>query len=126
MFFIGITGGVGAGKSAILKHLKKCPDAKVILADELAKELMKRGTEVFSEILDAFQDTKLCGKDGEFDPALLSREIFSDASNRKKINAIVHPAVKAEVLRLRDQYDKAGVEFFFLEAALTSAFAMSV
>lgn len=118
MFFIGITGGVGAGKSAIIKHLKKRTDTKVVLADELAKELMKRGTEEFSRILDAFPDTKLCGKDGEFDPALLSREIFSDEANRKAVNAIVHPAVKAEILRLRDTYEKEGVGFFFLEAAL--------
>ena len=47
MKFIGITGGVGAGKSAILDYLKNKPDTKVMLADEIAHELMVPGTQCY-------------------------------------------------------------------------------
>ncbi len=118
MHFIGITGGVGAGKSVLLLHLRERKDSRVVLADDMAKELMRQGTPVHQAILDAFSDVELCGADGEFDPVLLSQEIFSDDANRKKVNAIVHPAVKEEILRLKDEYAAQGVSFFFVEAAL--------
>ena len=54
MKFIGITGGVGAGKSEILSYLAKKPKTKVMLADEIAHELMEPGTECFRRILQAF------------------------------------------------------------------------
>ena len=47
MRFIGITGGVGAGKSEILGYLAKKPDTRVMLADEIAHELMSPGTECY-------------------------------------------------------------------------------
>ena len=52
MKFIGITGGVGAGKSAILFYLDKKADIRVMLADEIAHELMKPGTECYNKIKD--------------------------------------------------------------------------
>ena len=50
MKFIGITGGVGAGKSAILDYLKNKPDTKVMLADEIAHELMVPGTQCYDRL----------------------------------------------------------------------------
>ena len=54
MRFIGITGGVGAGKSAILSYLKEKPNTKVLLADEIAHELMMPGTECYEKIVARF------------------------------------------------------------------------
>lgn len=54
MKFIGITGGVGAGKSEILSYLAKKPGTKVMLADEIAHDLMKPGTECYNQIQSVF------------------------------------------------------------------------
>lgn len=55
MRFIGITGGVGAGKSAILSYLAEKPKTKVMLADEIAHKLMEPGTECYQEIVKRFE-----------------------------------------------------------------------
>ena len=54
MRFIGITGGVGAGKSAILAHLASKPGIRVMLADEIAHDLMQPGTECFQKLKEKF------------------------------------------------------------------------
>ena len=54
MRFIGITGGVGAGKSEILGYLAKKPDTRVMLADEIAHELMSPGAECYDRICETF------------------------------------------------------------------------
>ena len=54
MKFIGITGGVGAGKTAILQYLSEKEHTRVMLADEIAHDLMKPGTECFKKIIDTF------------------------------------------------------------------------
>lgn len=118
MYFIGITGGVGAGKSKILKHLRERDDSRVVEADVLAKELMAKGTPVFEQIVAAFPALSLTNKTGEFDTAVLTREIFSDEKKRGVINDIVHPAVKETVTSLVEEARKQGARFFFLEAAL--------
>ena len=58
MRFIGITGGVGAGKSAILAYLAEKPNTKVLLADEIAHDLMEPGTKCYEAIVERF-----CGED---------------------------------------------------------------
>ena len=50
MRFIGITGGVGAGKSAILEYIDRMPDSRVMLADEIAHELMEPGSECYNRL----------------------------------------------------------------------------
>ena len=58
MRFIGITGGVGAGKSAILSYLANKPNTKVLLADEIAHELMEPGTDCYRKIVETFAGAK--------------------------------------------------------------------
>ena len=100
MRFIGITGGVGAGKSAILAHLASKPGIRVMLADEIAHDLMQPGTECF-------------------DRAQLAAVIFSDDRKREELNAIVHPAVREYVLQQKEAEERAGKLFLLvLEAAL--------
>ena len=119
MKFIGITGGVGAGKSELLHYIEREFSAKILLADELAHELMRSGTECFLEIQNAFAGEDLYAPDGSFDSGKLAKVIFSDPEKRKMLNAIVHPAVKREILRLAERERKAGTyAYFILEAAL--------
>ncbi len=119
MRFIGITGGVGAGKSAILSYLKQKEGVRVMLADEIAHELMEPGTDCYKEIRSAFLNEDIYAPDGRFDRQKLARFIFSDTQKREMLNAIVHPAVKEYVICQVEKEKQAGrLEFLFLEAAL--------
>ena len=64
MRFIGITGGVGAGKSAILDYLAGKPKVKVMLADDIAHELMKPDTECYNKLRELF-DSSVFNADGQ-------------------------------------------------------------
>lgn len=121
MKFIGITGGVGAGKSAILSYLAEKPNTRVMLADEIAHDLMEPGTTCYRQIVEQFQglDIFVEQETRNFDRMKLAQVIFSDAEKREQMNAIVHPAVKEYV---RQQYaleqEKGSLELLVLEAAL--------
>ena len=119
MRFIGITGGVGAGKSAILSYLAEKPKTKVMLADEIAHELMEPGTDCYMQIVECFTGEDILMENGSFDRAKLAQVIFGNPAKRESMNAIVHPAVKEYV---REQYvleqRKGELELLILEAAL--------
>ena len=119
MKFIGITGGVGAGKSAILDYLKNKPDTKVLLADEIAHELMVPGTQCYDKLKAEFGTEDIYQKDGFFDRIKLAQVIFSDDEKRKKLNGIVHPAVRKYVIGQAAYERKEGkIKLLVLEAAL--------
>lgn len=119
MKFIGITGGVGAGKSAILDYLKNKPDTKVMLADEIAHELMVPGTQCYDRLKAEFGTEDIYQKDGFFDRIKLAQVIFSDDEKRKKLNGIVHPAVRKYVIGQAAYERKEGrIKILVLEAAL--------
>lgn len=118
MKIIGVTGGVGAGKSQILKHLEDNYRAKVVLADNVGIEVEQKGEECYRQIVEAF-GTCILDEDGNLDRAALRDVVFSDEENTKKINSIIHPAVierikqKEAALRKENKYD-----FYIIEAAL--------
>lgn len=119
MKFIGITGGVGAGKSAILSYLDAKEHVRVMLADEIAHELMEPGTACYQKLKEQFAKEDIFGADGSFEKGKLATVIFSDERKRAALNDIVHPAVKEYVLeQLRAERKKGESEFLFLEAAL--------
>ena len=119
MKFIGITGGVGAGKSAILSYLKQKKGVRVMLADEIAHELMEPDTACYEAIHAAFAGEDIYAQDGHFDRAKLAGCIFSDPKKRETMNQIVHPAVKEYVLQeVHRERQENTREFLFLEAAL--------
>ena len=119
MRFIGITGGVGAGKSAILAHLASKPGIRVMLADEIAHDLMQPGTECFQKLKQKFAGEDIYQPDGSFDRAQLAAVIFSDDRKREELNAIVHPAVREYVLQQKEAEERTGKLFLLvLEAAL--------
>lgn len=119
MRFIGITGGVGAGKSAILAYLAKKDGVKVMLADEIAHELMEPGTECYEKIRDRFLQEDIWQADGHFDRRKLAEVIFSDEKKRTQMNAIVHPAVKDYVIQMVEKERAIGkLAVLVLEAAL--------
>lgn len=121
MKVIGITGGVGSGKSAILDELIKLCKCRILRADELAKQLEKKGEVCYKPIVELLGTDVLSNEDGEIIPQLMAKKIFSDNENDllAKVNAIIHPQVKKRILELIDaEKDKGEIDYFFIEAAL--------
>ena len=119
MKVIGITGGVGAGKSEVIKMISSMRECFVVLADDLAKSLEKRGEVCYEPLVELLGEAIL-GDDGEIDSRKMAGVIFSEGGNDKleAVNAIVHPAVKKRILELIDAKRQEGCEYFILEAAL--------
>lgn len=119
MKFIGITGGVGAGKSAVLDYLATKPGVRVMLADGIAHELMEPGTDCYEQIRKTFPNEDIYKEDGHFDRMKLAKVIFSDEKKRVQMNEIVHPAVKRYVIAEADRGRQEGKPaLLVLEAAL--------
>ncbi len=134
MRFIGITGGVGAGKSAILSYLARKPKTRVMLADEIAHSLMEPGSDCYRQIVkrfvgeDIFAEQvflhreelgKQVAANRPFDKGKLAQIIFSNPRKREAMNAIVHPAVKDYVRQQYESEQKKGqMELLVFEAAL--------
>lgn len=119
MKFIGITGGVGAGKSALLAHLKKQPNTRVLLADEIAHELMEPGTDCYRQICETFGQEDIFLKEGGLNRGQVASVIFSDPGKREQMNAIVHPAVREYVMEtVRQERERGKLRLLVLEAAL--------
>ena len=114
---IGITGGVGAGKSLVLDYLREKYDAVVIVADKLAHELEQPGEVCYERLVEAFGDNIL-DENRYIDKIKFAAMIFSDESALEKTNAIIHPAVKEEILKRISLEEEAGTELFVVEAAL--------
>ncbi len=118
MLFIGITGGIGAGKSEILKYIEKHYKCEIYLADEVAHLVKLPGTECFSKLV-ALLGEEILLPDGQIDKAAMAGKIFSDATLLEQVNNIVHPAVRKFLLQHLDNARQNGeVELFFVEAAL--------
>jgi len=95
----GLTGGIGSGKSSVSQRLVKM-GAGLVDADATVKRLQVAGMPVFDEIVATFGQN-IVGSDGELDRPALASIVFSDAEELKKLNEIVHPAVRADMARQR-------------------------
>ncbi len=118
MKVIGITGGVGAGKSEVMNFIAENSRSCILKADEAAHEIEKKGQDCYRELVELLSEDIL-GPDGEIDKAAMAAKIFSDEGFREKVNGIIHPAVKAYILRrIEEEKNRGEADFFFIEAAL--------
>ncbi len=117
MKVIGITGGVGTGKSEVLNYLERKHGAVVCQADIVARNLEKKNTICYRQIAEHFGGGIL-EENGRIDREKLAKIVFSDEEERRVLNAIVHPAVKKRILKLIKEQEKKGTKLFVLEAAL--------
>lgn len=118
LLFIGITGGIGAGKTEILSYIGKHYKCEIYLADQVAHEVKKPGTECFRALIDLL-GREILASDGQIDKGRMAEKIFGDSSLLEKVNGIIHPAVKEYLLEHLEKAREAGeVELFFVEAAL--------
>ena len=91
MILIGLTGGIGSGKSTVSARLAEL-GARVIDADAITREVQQPGTEVFAAIVERFGDGVVAA-DGSLDRAALAAKVFGDPEELKALTDIVHPAV---------------------------------
>lgn len=97
MVLVGLTGGIGSGKSTVSALLAR-RGAAVIDADAITRELQAPGQPVLAAIVEHFGPDVLA-TDGALDREALADVVFSDANALAALNAIVHPAVGAEIAR---------------------------
>lgn len=115
---IGLTGGVGCGKSTVAGLLQENFRCHAILTDEVARQQMLPGGAVYAHVVEEFGNNILA-KDGTVDRAALAAIVFSDPEKLGRLNALTHPAVTEYVLsqvereRREDRY-----EFLLIETAL--------
>ena len=118
MRIIGLTGGIGTGKSTILRIMEKECGAYVVETDKLAHQLMRQGEMAYQRILEHF-GTGILDDQKEIDRAKLGSLVFADEKELQSLNQIVHPAVKEYILADIDSKKKEGkVAFYVIEAAL--------
>ncbi len=91
MILIGLTGGIGSGKSTVSARLAEL-GARVVDADAIVRDVQAPGTEVFAAIVERFGDD-VVAEDGSLDRPALAAKVFNDTDELKALNAIVHPAV---------------------------------
>ncbi len=117
MKIIGITGGVGAGKTQVLEYLNDRYGATICIADDVAKKLEKKGTTCFDMVVEHFGPEILTEK-GDLDRGKLSSIVFSDPDELRILNRIVHPAVKEEILKEIVKEQRRNTNLFIIEAAV--------
>lgn len=89
---VALTGGIGSGKSLVGEYLQAL-GAIVVDSDQLARDVVERGSEGYDEVVSRFGDVIL--KDGDIDRAALARIVFDDPGARRELEAIIHPRVRA-------------------------------
>jgi len=102
MYIIGITGGVGAGKSTIVKYVEEHYDAYITKADDVGHILMRDDKQIQQAIVDLL-GSDILDKD-VLDRKKIAQKVYADKALLDKLNAIIHPAVK--------QYIKSEIFFF--------------
>lgn len=117
MKIIGITGGIGSGKTAVLDIMQKDYGAFIMEADALAHRLMLPGQTSYNDIVEHF-GRDILAPDGSIDRTKLSAVVFSDKEQLDILNSITHPNVKKAILESMEEQRRLGCRLYVLEAAL--------
>ena len=118
MKIIGITGGVGAGKSQVLSYIKDNFNCIVVLADDIANKLKEPNEVCYLPMLEVL-GTDVLDDTGAIDKKKMAQVIFSNPEILEKVNAIIHPAVIDRIKQMADDARDSGkIDYFFIEAAL--------
>jgi dephospho-CoA kinase len=115
MKVIGLTGGIGSGKSTVARVLR-ASGVPVIDADALARQVTLPGRPAHAEIEAAWPEA--LGEDGQVDRKKLAAIVFADPQSRKRLEAITHPRIREEVTAQTSALATEGHPVAFLEAAL--------
>jgi phosphopantetheine adenylyltransferase/dephospho-CoA kinase len=116
MYVIGLTGGIGSGKSTVARVLEE-QGATVLSADLIGHEAYNPGRPAWQEIVDAF-GREVVAEDGTIDRKKLGSIVFSDPKHLARLNSIVHPRMKGMMRERLAAMAREGVDIAVLEAAL--------
>ena len=118
MRIIGITGGVGAGKSELLSYLVRNYSCRVLLADEVGNLVKEPGQPCYDALVGLLGESIL-DANGKIDRRKMADVIFGDAKLLQQVNSIIHPAVEEYIFeQIRLERERGEISFFFVEAAL--------
>jgi len=114
LLVIGLTGGIGSGKSTVARILQKY-GAEVIFADDIAKQITEPGMPAYERIIAHF-GTGIVGEDRRIDRKKLADIVFSDKDELQRLNEITHSTVAEIIIKLVDEYGITGRELVVVEA----------
>ena len=115
---IGITGGVGAGKSELLAYIEKNYNSRILLADTVGHLVKEPGQPCYEKLV-ALLGKEILFPDGQIDRKAMAEKIFADPELLGKVNGMLHPAVETYILeQIHLEKVRGTREFFFVEAAL--------
>lgn len=113
---IGLTGSIASGKSTVSEMLKNL-GYPIVDADLAARLVVKPGSETLSQIAQAF-GPEVIQEDGTMDRAKVGEIIFNDPASRKILNEIIHPAIRQEMLRQRQEFLAQGFKTIIMDIPL--------
>lgn len=113
---IGLTGSIASGKSTIARQLTAY-GIPVIDADLISRQVVAKGEPAYEQIVHTFGESIL-QEDGSINRPALGEIIFNDKKQRQALNEIVHPAVRKEMLRQRDEHVERGTRAVVLDIPL--------
>ena len=93
---IGLTGGVGCGKSTVMEILQREYGAKLLIADDIGHVVMEKGHPAYDAVREQFGEGILC-EDGSIDRGALAQLVYADERKLNQLNAIIHPCVVEEI-----------------------------
>ena len=113
---IGLTGSIASGKSTVSKMLKR-KGFPIVDADEIARLVVEPGSPVLQEICHAFGQGIL-REDGSLNREKLGERIFGNVEERQKLNGIIHPAIRLEMLRQKEKWISTGSNTVIMDIPL--------
>ncbi|WP_432352192.1 dephospho-CoA kinase [Sporosarcina sp. A2] len=113
---IGLTGSIASGKSTVATFLKE-RGYPVVDADQIARIVVEPGTPVLKEIESVF-GAEVIQNDGSMNRAMVGKLIFNDSQKRGQLNAIIHPAIRKELIAQKEAYLVAGAPTVILDIPL--------
>jgi len=117
MIIIGITGGIGSGKSLVCEYLEKEYDACVLMADDVGHEVMAPDGCAYPALKELLGE-QYVKEDGTFDRKKIGDRAFKEPELLQKMNAIIHPAVHETIAERLSKAEKEGCQIGVIEAAL--------
>lgn len=118
MKVIGITGGVGSGKTALLSYISQKYNCRVLLSDEAAHQVKEPGGPCYDRLV-ALLSAEVLDSDGTISKSKMAERIFASKALLKQVNDIVHPAVRELIQRIiAEERTLLCHDFLFIEAAL--------
>ena len=116
MYVIGLTGGVGSGKTVVAHKFAEITGAQVLLADELGHLVMEKGERGYLEIVRVFGE-EILNEEEKISREALAGIVFADEEQLQKLNKIIHPAVKEYIQNYLEEHSTEE-GFLVLETAI--------